>query len=126
MGWISTATSDPSTGPLNYNNSKRTFDCGPTLTDSQVLQFCRDGYLLLEGVVPDEINQRTCEYLEGRIPADPHSVPEGITEADLERIRRSREPSTICLENWFVEHVLLNRELAGVMRSLLGKTLGYL
>ena len=109
---------------MNYDKNKRTFDCDPTLTDSQVLQFCRDGYLLLDGVVPDEINQRTCEYLEGRIPADPNSVPEGMTEADLERIRRSREPSTICLESWFVEHVLLNRELAGVMRSLLGKNVG--
>ena len=109
---------------MRYDESRRTFDCEPTLTDTQVLGFCRDGYILLEGVVPDEINQRTCEYLEGRIPADPSFIPEGMTAADLERIRRTHEPSTILLEDWFVEHVLLNAELAGIMRSLLGANVG--
>ena len=109
---------------MEYDHNRRTFDCEPILTDSQVLEFCREGYLLLKGVVPDEINRRTCEYLEGRIAADPSFIPEGMTEADVERIRRSHEPSTICLESWFIEHVLLNAELAGVMRSLLGKNVG--
>ena len=115
---------DPPVRPLNYDKSKRTFDCEPTLTDSKVLEFCREGYLLLEGVVPDEINQRTCEYLEDQIPADPNWIPDDLTATDLERIRQSHEPSTICLESWFVEHVLLNADLAGVIRSLLGKTVG--
>ena len=48
---------------MQYNKTERTFDCEPTLTDTQVLQFCRDGYLHLQGVVPDEINQRTYDYL---------------------------------------------------------------
>ena len=48
---------------MNYDAENRTFDCEPTLTDTQVLQFCRDGFLNLEGVVPDEINQRACDYL---------------------------------------------------------------
>jgi len=109
---------------MNYDKSKRTFDCEPTLTDSQVLEFCREGYLFLEGVVPDEINQRTCEYLEGRIPADPDWMPDDMPRADLERMRQTHEPSTICLESWFVEHVLLNAELAGAIRSLLGKNVG--
>ena len=30
---------------MKYDEVNRTFDCEPTLTDSQVLQFCRDGYL---------------------------------------------------------------------------------
>ena len=37
---------------MNYDPVSRTFDCEPTLTDSQVLEFCRQGYLLLRGVVP--------------------------------------------------------------------------
>ena len=36
-----------------------TYECPPTLTDTQVLEFCKKGFLMLEGVVPDEINQRT-------------------------------------------------------------------
>ena len=109
---------------MNYDAANRTFDCEPTLTDTQVLQFCRDGFLTLEGVVPDEINQRACDYLSGKIPANPCFIPEGFTEADLERIRNSHEPSTILLEDWFIEHVLLNRQLGGALRSLLGKNVG--
>ena len=45
-------------------------------------------------------------------------------EADLERIRESHEPSSIFLEGWFIEQVLLNARLAGVMRSLLGRHVG--
>ncbi|RIK43919.1 MAG: hypothetical protein DCC55_03995 [Chloroflexi bacterium] len=109
---------------MNYDANNRTFDCEPTLTDSQVLQFCREGYLLLKGVVPAEINQRTREYLEGKIPADPSYIPVGMTSADLERIRKSHEPSTILLEDWFIDHVLLNPQVAGAMRSLLGRNVG--
>ncbi len=107
-----------------HDKVNHTCDCEPTLTDSQVLDFCREGYLLLEGVVPDEINQRSCDYLEGKIPANPSYIPDGMTEADLERIRASHEPSTIFLEAWFVEHVLLNPQVMGVMRSLLGANVG--
>ena len=47
-----------------------------------------------------------------------------MTKADLERIRASHEPSTIFLEDWFLEHVLLNPQLVGIMRSLLGRNVG--
>ena len=47
-----------------YNIEQKTYDCKPTLTDKQVLEFCKQGFLLLEGVVPDEINRKTLEYLE--------------------------------------------------------------
>ena len=109
---------------MKYDETNRTFDCEPTLTDTQVLQFCRDGYLQLHGVVPDEINQRTFDYLNGDLPINPCFIPEGMTHADLERIRDTHEPSSILLEDWYIEHVLLNRELAGVLRSLLGKNVG--
>lgn len=109
---------------MKYDATNRMFDCEPTMTDTQVLEFCRDGYLMLKGVVPQEINQRTCDYLEGRIPANPSYIPKGLNEQDLERIRNSHEPSTIMLEDWYIEHVLLNPELCGVLRSLLGKRVG--
>tara|TARA_B100000949_G_scaffold206193_1_gene196759 strand:- start:17 stop:952 length:936 start_codon:yes stop_codon:yes gene_type:complete len=109
---------------INHNCTSRTFDCEPTLTDSQVLEFCKQGFLQLEGVVPDEINQRTCDYLDGKLPANPCFIPPGMTQQDIERIRASHEPGTIFLEDWFIEHVLLNPQLTGVLRSLLGANVG--
>jgi hypothetical protein len=109
---------------MKYDEASRTFDCVPTLTDTQVLEFCRDGFLVLEGVVPDEINRRTCDYMNGAIPANPSYIPEGFTNDDLVRIRNSHEPTTLILEDWFVEHVLLNPQLAGALRSLLGGNVG--
>ena len=109
---------------MSYDRNTRTFDCDPTLTDSQVLEFCRTGYLILEGVVDDETNQRTLAYLNGDLPANPSYIPEGLTEADLDRIRESGEPSSIILEDWFAEHVLMNGEVAGVLKSLLGRNVG--
>ncbi len=109
---------------MHYDKNRRTFDCEPTLTDSQVLQFCREGHLTFPGAVPDEINQRACDWLDGKIPAEPSYIPQGMTMADLERVRATHEPSTIFLEGWFIEHVLLNPQLAGAMRSLLGPDIG--
>lgn len=109
---------------VEYDSEARTFDCAPTLTDSQVLEFCRDGHLLLEGVVPDEINQKCCDYLDGKIPLNPFMMPPGLTMEELERIRDSHEPSSILLEEWFIKHVLLNPQLAGALRSLLGAGVG--
>ena len=109
---------------VTYDPEKRTFDCEPTLTDSQVLQFCKDGFLLLKGVVPEETNRLSCEYLNGTLPANPVWMPDGMTEDDLVRIRKSHEPSTILLEDWFIRDVLLNEHLAGALRSLLGANVG--
>ena len=72
-------------------------ECEPTLTDTQVLEFCRDGFLMFKGVVPDEINQRVFDYCDkhdGRVPAG---------------------------EDWYIENVTLNPQAAGAIRSLLGK-----
>ncbi len=71
----------------------KTHNCEPTLTDSQVLEFCKSGILRLERVVPDEINRRVYDYL-GEHPI--------------------REPSELLTdEPWFVENVILNPEAAG-------------
>ena len=109
---------------MKYDSEKWTFDGEPTLTDTQVLEFCREGYLLLPGVVPDEINRRARAYLEGKLPSNPSFIPAGMTPAELERIRGTHEPSAIFLEDWFLEHVLLHPQLTGVMRSLLGRNVG--
>ena len=84
---------------MKYDHHHWSFNCEPSLTDTQVLEFCKQGYLLLPGVVPDEINQRACAYLEGRIPAQPSFIPPGMTQEDLVRIRATHEPSTIFLED---------------------------
>ena len=81
----------------------RTHSCRPTLTDSQVLEFCKQGYLLLEGVVPDEINRRTISFLD-KYP--------------------SHEPTEILTEDWFVDNVILNPQASGAVRSLLSQNFG--
>ena len=75
------------------------FDCPPTLTDQEVLEFCKNGYLILKAVVPDEINRRTLGFL------DEHP---------------SNEPMEILNEDWFVDAVIKNPQAAGAVRSLLG------
>jgi len=78
----------------------RKMDCAPTLTDKEVINFCRNGYLILPGVVPDEINRRTVEYLD--------------------TVDDTYEPTPIMEQDWFVEGVLMNPQAAGAVRSLLG------
>ena len=109
---------------MNNGKTGRTFDCEPTLTDSEILEFCRTGFLLLAGVVADEFNKMTIDYLKGTLAANPSFVPKGMTAADLERIRASHEPSTILLEEWYQDNILLNPQLTGALRSLLGKDVG--
>ena len=64
------------------------------------VEFSKNGYLMLEGVVPDEINRRTLEYVD----ANP-----------------SMRPNEILLEEWFDQNVMKNAEAAGAVRSLLGR-----
>lgn len=71
----------------------------PTLNDSQVAEFCRLGYLMLEGVVDERVNQLATEFAQ----KEP-----------------SLFPNAIMREKWFVDGVLLNPSAAGAVRSLLG------
>ena len=80
-----------------------THDCPPTLDDEGVLAFCKTGFLVLEGVVDDETNRRTNEFV------DDHD---------------QMEPTEILEEDWFVEGVIKNTQAAGAVRSLLGKDFG--
>ena len=75
-------------------------DIKPTLTDSQVLEFCQSGYLVLEGVVPDTVNERAREFLARHA---------------------EHTPTGILGEDWFVDNVLFNPVAAGAIRSLLGE-----
>lgn len=77
----------------------KTFDCTATLTDYQVLEFCKNGYLLLENVVPEEVNRLSVEYCD----QDEYYEPTGILA-----------------QNWFHEGVICNLAAAGAVRSLLG------
>ncbi len=74
----------------------KTYDCQPTLTDSKVFSFCRDGYLMLEGIVPNEINQKTNKFID----------------------QNGHRP--LLKEDWFIEQIFLNSQVVGVIRSLLG------
>ncbi len=74
------------------------YDFEPTLTDTQVVEFCKQGYLMLEGVVSEEINQRVCESVVGGF-----------------------EDGRLLQEDWFLNDVILNPQAAGAVRSLLGK-----
>jgi len=76
-------------------------DCAPTLTDREVIDFCRNGYLMLPGVVPDDVNRKVVEYLD--------------------TVDDTYEPTPIMKQDWFVEGVLMNPQAAGAVRSLLGR-----
>lgn len=80
-----------------------TYNGPATLTDTQMIEFCKNGFLMIEGVVPDEINRRTVAYLN----EDPHSEPTGILK-----------------EDWFHDNVILNPQAIGAVRSLLGRDVG--
>ena len=77
----------------------KTYDCAPTLNDEQVIEFCAKGFLMLEGIVPDEINRKTVEFMDAH--------PSG-------------QPDRILFEDWFVDNVILHPRSAGAVRSLLG------
>ena len=73
-----------------------TTDIRPTLTDLQVLDFCKRGIHILPAVVPEQINRSVVEY---------------ANEVVLPLLE----------EQWFVEGVLLNEAAAGAVRSLPGR-----
>ena len=78
----------------------QTYDCLPTLNHTQVMEFCKNGFLMLDGVVSEDINQKTLEYV--------NEHPGG-------------QPVEILLEDWFLDGVIKNPDAAGAVRSLLGK-----
>lgn len=51
-----------------------TFDCDATIT--QVMEFCRRGFLVLEGIVPPEIDRKTLESLDAFYATQPEDLPD--------------------------------------------------
>ena len=82
---------------------KSYYSCEPTLNDDQVIDFLKDGYLALKGVVPDEINAKARDFLLKNT---------------------SHEPNEILSEDWFIDHVIKNPQATGAVRSLLGMNFG--
>ena len=89
--------------PGEGGQTMRQYDCEPTLNDTEVLEFCKNGFMMFEGVVSDEINRRTNDYL------DEHD---------------GMEPTDILDEDWFMDGVIKHPAVAGALRSLLGKDFG--
>ena len=89
------------------------YDCKPTLTDQQVIDFCKSGIMMLEAVVPDDINRRTAEFID-RYPALQVSRDQLGERAVI-------NPTEILDEEWFADNVIKNPQAAGAVRSLLGK-----
>ena len=77
---------------MQYNSQNRTFDSKPTLTDSQVLEFCKQGYIILDGVVPKEINEKVCKYLAGKVSPNPSNIPSHLTLEMLKSTLDSNSP----------------------------------
>ena len=94
---------------------KTSFSCPPTLNDSEVARFCREGFMLLPAAVDDATNARCCAFL------DAHAAHHASEQGDR---RRLSEPVELFAEDWFVENVLLNGAVAGAVRSLLGDDFG--
>ena len=71
----------------------------PTLTDEEILEFCKTGMHTLEGVIPDSTNGWVFEYLD----------------------REGADPVQLVRDDRFIEEVLLHPAVTGVVRSLLGE-----
>ena len=83
------------------------------------------GYILFEGVVPEEVNTRCFDFLNAH--AERCSTP-GTAEYvanELEgRTPREGEPIELLAEPWFVDAVLLCPAVLGAVRTLLGPDFG--
>jgi len=55
-----------------------TYDCDPILTDSEVLDFCKKGFIVLDGVMPKEINERVVEECNKAVAAN-HGIKEAFS-----------------------------------------------
>ena len=88
-----------------------THDCPPTLTDTEVLEFCKSGFIKLEAVVPSWVNEKSFARC-GEIDSVPNEERGG---------KLPNEPSALLAEDWFVEHVIKCPAVVGAVRSLLGQ-----
>ena len=98
-----------------------TYDCKPTLNDPEILEICKNGFLMLEGVVSDKINKKTIEYINS------YSNEGQYIASSVQRDKfpgNAGQPMGLLKEDWFVENVVHNPQAVGAVRSLLGKNFG--
>ena len=86
--------------PQMHVGKRATSDAEPTLNDYDVLEFCKNGFFLLENVIDESINQRTMEF---------------------SKEHQELEPPELVTADWFVDGVFKNPQVSGAVRSLLGK-----
>jgi hypothetical protein len=86
------------------------YNCKPTMNDLQVMKFCRQGFIVLEGIVPNKVNYRTLNYLDDYYNTQPDDLPD----------RTAAIPSDLLTKDWFISNVILNPMVTGLIRSLLG------
>ena len=97
-------------------SSRTTYDCAPALDAEQVLDFCRTGFLRLDGVVSEDVNRLAVTFADrlGCRLMDPDKTDGNGLD----------EPVELFGEAWFVEGVLLNPAVTGAVRSILGPRFG--
>ena len=85
-------------------------DCKPTLTDQQVIEFCRQGYLELPAVVAPQVCAKIREYFH-----------EQESRGDMAEMSNA---DALLKEDWFVQGMVLCPPVIGAIRSLLGANFG--
>eukprot|EP01045_Picozoa_sp_COSAG04_P019540 COSAG04_NODE_1907_length_5257_cov_9.841411_8_plen_265_part_00 len=85
-----------------------THDCPPTLTDTEVLEFCKSGFIKLEAVVPSWVNEKAFARC-GEIDSVPNEERGG---------KLPNEPSALLAEDWFVEHVIKCPAVVGAVEMI--------
>ncbi len=80
-------------------------ECEPTLTDQQIIQFCRDGYMEFPGAVSKDITDRALDYV-------------------AENPDYAMQPVPLLNESWFTDGLIFAPVVAGAVRSLLGAGFG--
>ena len=88
-----------------------TYDCEPTMTDTEVMEFCKQGLLVLEAILPAGTNQRTLEFLDAFYATQPPDLPK----------RTATIPTDLFSLDWFWDNVILHPQVTGVLRTLLGR-----
>ena len=96
-----------------------TYDCDPILTDSEVLDFCKKGFIVLDGVMPKEINERVIEECDEAATEKQKNSLNGKHETW--HAAQNNRLNELLKEDWFKEDVLCNPTVAGTIRSILGK-----
>ena len=82
---------------VKYDEKSRTFDCGSSLGDNEVLDFCRNGYLIFENIISDDTNKKTLDYLKGISEVNPLYIPDNFT---LDKLKMFKKIKHITISTW--------------------------